>query len=416
MRGVRLIDPLSGTDAQADVSVFQGKVAPISPPSSAPSGLWLIPGIVDVHVHLRVPGGEGAETLLTGLRAAVAGGVTALGMMPNTIPPLDSPRETMEIVRRGNSLGLARIHPVPCVTMGRKGFDCVNFEGFLELGIKAFSDDGSPVGSDSSLREAFRRLAPAGGTVIEHPEVTAMAAGGAVNLGEASRVTGAVGIPEAAEFQDVQRCMDILAGAPPGARLHLTHLSSPESIRRVRRAVEAGLSVTCDTTPHHLALNENSLITLGTVAKMNPPLRSEASRREVVELAGGGFVDAVASDHAPHPTGSKKGSIQDAAFGITGLETLLPVTVDTLVNRAGMEPMDVIRMLTVSPASILGIDPPGISPGRTANMVLFDPEGVWTYNRTFSKSSNSPFIGGELRGRILSVWIGKEIYSEGRFV
>ncbi len=388
----------------------------IFPSTSSPSGLWLIPGLVDMHVHLRVPGGEGAETLQSGLRAAVAGGVTALGMMPNTMPPLDEPERTMEIVRRANGLGLAQVHPVPCVTLGRKGFHCVDIEGFLELGVKAFTDDGSPVGSDNALLEAFRRLAPAGGTVIEHPEVTAVAAGGAVNLGEASRLTGAAGIPESAEFQDVRRCIDILAGAPRGARLHLTHLSSPESIRMVRRAVEDGLPVTCDVTPHHLSLNETALISRGTMAKMNPPLRSEESRRAVALLAGAGFVNAVASDHAPHPARAKNGSIQDAAFGITGLETLLPVTVDALVNGVGMEPMDVIRMLTVSPASILGIEPPGIQVGRVANMVLFHPDRRWTYTSSFSRSVNSPFLGGEIRGKVLTVWIGEEVFREGCFV
>jgi len=380
------------------------------------SGLWLIPGLVDMHVHLRTPGNEEAETLETGLRAAIAGGVTRVGMMPNTIPPLDSPESAVSVREAGDSLGLARIVPIPCVTVNRRGIICTDFERFASLGITCFSDDGSPVESDEALSEAFSRVSSFGGTVIEHPECTSLASGGSVNLGLASEQTGTQGIPESAEFLDVKRCIDLLRRASCSARLHLTHLSSPESVRMAHSAALEGLKVTCDVTPHHLALDESSVLHLGTMAKMNPPLRSAESRLMLAEMVSRGMVTAVASDHAPHHLGRKLLPLSEAAFGITGLETLLSLTLEILGNTGGMKPVDVIRLLSTAPAEVLNLEAPDISPGKCSEMVLFDPESYWVYNRTFSSSVNSPFLGKRLKGQVLRVWSGRELYREGEFV
>lgn len=416
LSGVRLINPLSDFDGIVDIAFDRESVRWIRKASGSPSGLWLLPGLVDMHVHLRTPGYQDAETLDTGLRAAIAGGVTCVGMMPNTTPPLDSLTLTMEVAGRGNSLGLAEIEPIPCVTAGRRGEHCVDFEEFAESGITCFSDDGSPVESSRALSEAFQRIAAFNGVVIEHPEVTSLAAGGAVNLGLASTETESPGIPESAEYLDVKRCIDVLRNSNSSARLHLTHLSSPESIRQVYQASLEGLRVTCDVTPHHLALNEVEVITRGPVAKMNPPLRSEESRKMLVGMVREGMVSAVASDHAPHPACSKNLPLSTAAFGIIGLETLLPVTLSILGGEAGMCPMDIIRLLTTAPAEILSTEPPEIAPEKKLNMVLFDPEHRWTYSSTFSRSANSPFFGRKLTGKILRVWFGRELYREGEFV
>lgn len=416
LSGVRVIDPVTGIDSTFDVTVSKGLIVSMEPARGVPSGLWLLPGLVDMHVHLRIPGGEESETLETGLRAAVAGGVTHIGMMPNTSPPIDSCDLAVKITSQGNSLDLAEIHPVPCVTIGRKGSKCTNLEAFAELGIKAFTDDGSPVRSDQVLTEAFRRLSKFGGVLIEHPEIISLAEGGAVNQGKASKATGAKGIPEKAEYLDVKRCIDILRSSGTSARLHLTHLSSPESVRLVHLAREEGLDVTCDITPHHMALDENDLIRDGSVAKMNPPLRSPESRDALVALAATGQVTVAASDHAPHRAMAKDKPVQQAAFGITGLETLLSVTVDTLVNKAGMHPLDVVRMLTSAPAEVLDVSLPGIQEGAPAEMVLFDPDLKWTYETTCSASVNSPFLGRELQGRVIRVWKDREVYREGEFV
>lgn len=416
LRGVRLLNPLSGFDGIVDVAVEKDRVKWIRNTSDAPSGLWLFPGIVDMHVHLRTPGYQKAESLETGLRAAVAGGVTCVGMMPNTTPCLDSPAPVIALKKQGESFGLAEICPVPCVTAGRAGKICVDFEGFARNGITCFSDDGSPVESKNALMEAFQSIAPFDGVVIEHPEVTSLAAGGAVNQGLASRETGAKGIPESAEYLDVERCIGVLRDSRSDARLHLTHLSSPESVRLAYEASQDGLRVTCDVTPHHLALNEEAVIAMGSVAKMNPPLRSEESRKRIVEMIGSGMVTAIASDHAPHTAEKKDKPLASAAFGIIGLETLLPVTVDILVREAEMKPIDIIRLLTAAPAAVLHSVFSDIAPGKPLNMVLFDPKRQWKYSSTFSRSSNSPFFGRILTGKVLSVWLRRELYREGEFV
>ena len=416
IRGIRILDPWSNTDALADITVSREGIETVEPSSEGPSGLWLIPGVTDMHVHLRVPGGEAAETLETGLRAAAAGGVTAVGMMPNTTPPLDTPDAVRKLLLQAASAGRVTVRPVPCATVGRAGSVPVDLEGFAEMGITAFSDDGDPVGSDEVLMEIFQRISRFSGTLIEHPEVKALSSGGAVNQGEASRLTGAGGIPESAEYEDVQRCIEVLERSGTAARLHLTHLSSPRSIELAAEAASRGLSVTCDVTPHHLALNETEIIERGAVAKMNPPLRCEDSRKRLAALAAGGKVTAVASDHAPHPAERKELPLQQAAFGITGLETILPLTVDELVFREGMEPLEAVRLITSNPARILGLPDGPLVPGVRRSMVLFDPDALWHYSRSFSLSRNSPFLGKTLRGRILQVWAGSLIFREGIFV
>lgn len=416
LSGVRLLNPASGFDGVVDVAIDRGRVLSISQSSEEPSGLWLLPGLVDMHVHLRTPGQEDAETLETGLKAAIAGGVTRVGMMPNTTPPLDSFKLVKAVKERGDSLGLARVEPVPCVTVNRAGVVCTELEVFAASGITSFSDDGSPVKSDEALLDAFQRISVFNGVIIEHPEVIAMAVGGVVNLGRASSETGAAGIPESAEFLDVERCIDVLRKSGTGARLHLTHLSSPESVLLVHKAAEEGLQVTCDVTPHHLALNEQAVISLGSVAKMNPPLRSEESRRRIVDMISRGMVTAIASDHAPHTPCRKQMPLASAAFGITGLETLLPVAADVLCREGGMAPLDVVRLLTTGPAGVLNSPLPEVAAGKPLNMILFDPTASWRYSRTFSSSANSPFFGEELTGRILRVWLGRELYRDGEFV
>ena len=416
LQGVRLLDPQTDSDTVVDVAVGESKILWIREASGEPSGLWLLPGLVDMHVHLRTPGYEGAETLQTGLRAAIAGGVTCIGMMPNTSPPLDTLEAVLRVREAGEFFKLASIEPVPCVTLGRSGEKCVDLERFASSGITSFTDDGSPVESDEALLDAFHRIASFDGVVIEHPEVSAMAFGGAVNQGRASIETGVAGIPESAEYLDVERCIAVLRESGGKARLHLTHLSSPESIRLAHKATMEGLRVTCDVTPHHIALNEESVIELGSLAKMNPPLRSEESRRKVVEMIADGKVSAIASDHAPHTIEKKNLPLTDAAFGITGLETLLPLTVSTLSMEAGMAPLEIVRLLTSSPASVLNIEPPKIAVGDPLNMVLFNPKLEWTYTRTFSSSSNTPFLGRKLTGKVLRVWFRRELFREGEFV
>jgi dihydroorotase len=406
LSGPRVLNPARGTDSIADILIRDGKVvfpaAGDVPPGCEMMdcrGLWAMPGLVDMHVHLRTPGNTGAETLESGLRAALAGGVTTVGLMPNTNPPIDDPELAEKILRAVDNLKLAAAIPVPCVTVGGAGGPLTDLEAFASLGIKAFSDDGHPVVPDGSFREACERIAAFGGVLIEHPEDTTLAAGGVVNLGPVSTALGVPGLSEESEWSDAARCVSLLEGT--GARLHLTHLSSPESVRIASQAAAKGLSVTCDVTPHHLALNHHIVQALGTAAKMNPPLRSEESRRELVSMCAQGLVGVVASDHAPHTRESKDRPLHQAAFGVTGLETLLPVTMGVLSGEGGMSPLAVAAMLSIAPAAVLGIEMPDLRRETCDSLVLYDPGEEWVYQGGYSLSRNTPFLGTRLTGRVV---------------
>jgi dihydroorotase len=383
-------------------------------------GLWIFPGLVDLHVHLRVPGDGVSETLETGLRAAVAGGVTRVGMMPNTRPPLDSPDLMVRLVQEAGSLGLAGVVPVPCVTAGRNGRSLADLQALHRAGACAFTDDGSPVWDSGLLADALRETSRFRGVIIEHPEDLELSAGGAVNSGRISSLLEVAGISEKAETSDVARCLPILENT--GGRLHLTHLSSPDSIRMAVSAAGRLEGLSCDVTPHHLALDEDAVLEHGTLAKMTPPLRSPASRAALVEelLAARGVLDwCIASDHAPHAASAKDRSIGEAAFGITGLETLLPLSLEVLHRGAGMDLLDLLGRLTVIPARVLGIPEPSLRSARPVEMVLFDPGMEYTLAGvgSFSKSSNTPFLHRKLRGRAQAVWKdGRLIYRDDRFI
>jgi len=417
-----VLDPGDGRDETGDVLVSEGIVSRAFAGSAGRraeqvdgSGLWLLPGLVDMHAHLRVPGDEESETLDSGLRAAIAGGVTRVAAMPNTSPPLDDPALVSAILARAGALGLARVLPVACVSEGREGRRLSDMRALRAAGAVAFSDDGSPVRDDSVLAHALELGSELGCTIIEHPEDERLSRGGRLNSGEVARSLGDPGIPEDAEIADVRRCISILGRA--GGSLHLTHLSYPESIEAVSTAAGRGLCVTADVTPHHLALDEGEVLRAGALAVVNPPLRSARSRRRLVELVRAGAVDAIASDHAPHCPSRKSGGPLDCAFGIAGLETMLPVVLEALLADRPDSPLAVLSLLTTGPCRILGLPAPSLREGSAAELVLFDPSEEWipAETGTFSRSRNTPFIDRKLRGRVKAVWAGRLVYREGRF-
>lgn len=423
LRSVRLLDPVSGTDAVTDIVLEGGFLEPL--PAGSPlrgglseiacDGLWAFPGLVDMHAHLRHPGDGSAETLESGLRAAVAGGVTSVAAMPNTDPPVDSPAAVREVLRISESLGLAEVLPVACVTRHREGRELCDLEALSAAGAAAFSDDGSPVRDSDILAEALSRADVLGLTVIEHPEDESLSAGGSVDCSVAWEA-GECGIPEDAEVSDVERCIGVLGRC--GGRLHLTHLSSPDSVTAVERARRSGLRATCDVTPHHMALDSSAVLRLGPLAKMNPPLRCAESRERLVTAVARGMVDAVASDHAPHPSSRKRPPLEAAAFGVTGLETMLPLALEILADGAGMPVLSVLGLLTSGPAAALGLPAKSASSGRQADLVLFDPSVEWSPGEggTFSLSSNSPFMDRSLRGRVKAVWRRSLVFMDGVFL
>ena len=377
------------------------------------TGKWVFPGLVDMHVHLREPGGEDSETIVTGLKAAIAGGITTVGVMPNTFPPMDTPESVLNLLSAAARCGLADVVPVPCVTKGRAGRELVSFLELHETGICAFTDDGDPVHDSGLLLDALDAVYEFDGVIIEHPEVTDLA-GGSVNRGTVSRKLGVKGIPCAAETADVARCMEIASNSH--GHLHLTHLSLPRSVAIARAECFHSADVTIDVTPHHIALCEDALIEHGTLAKMNPPLRSAEQRKSLAEMVVSGMVDAIASDHAPHARYKKAGSIDEAAFGIVGLETLLPVTLEIL-RGLQMPVIRILHLLTCGPAHILDIPVPSLEAGSKADLVLFDPQAEYRLSETgsFSKSVNTPFFERKLQGRVEAVWMGSLIYRDGEF-
>lgn len=414
-----MLDPRSGTDITGDVLIMDGRLAEAPPGLSCPEGTlrldgrgkWLFPGLTDMHVHLREPGDEASETLETGLRAALAGGITTVGVMPNTDPPMDSPEQVERLLLASEGLGLARTVPVPCVTRGRGGRELVDIPALCGMGVRAFSDDGDPVGNSSVLLEALDRVSRYDGVIIEHPEDKTLS-GGCVNLGTLSRELGVDGIPQVSETADVARSLEI-AGSSDG-RLHLTHLSLPRSVQLARAGCFRRANVTVDVTPHHMVLGEDALRKWGTMAKMNPPLREESHRRRLVEMVAEGLVDAVASDHAPHARRGKDLPMESAAFGITGLETLLPLTLEVLSNE-GVPPLSILGLLTTGPSRVLGLDRKGLQPGAPADCVLFDPDEEYTIEDrgSASLSMNTPFLSRRLRGRVKAVWMERLVYREG---
>jgi len=414
-----VLDPVSGLDGIRDVLLAGGGLEFVDGTSPVPEdatrvdggGKWLFPGLVDMHVHLREPGDEESETVKTGLAAALAGGVTTVGVMPNTDPPMDSPSRVEELLDRAAKVSPVTVVPIPCVTMGRAGIEPTDLRAMMEMGVKAFSDDGDPIQDPRILLAALDAVAAVNGVVIEHPEDKRLS-GGCMNAGGTARRMGLTGIPSKSETVDVARCLELASGAP--GRLHLTHLSLPRSVELARSDPFRSAGATVDVTPHHMALDERAVEESGSMAKMNPPLRSPEDRKELVEMVAKGMVNAVASDHAPHFPGKKDLPMPEAAFGITGLETLLPVTLEILGN-AGMQPLEILALLTTGPASILGIDAPAIVHGGRAECVLFDParEYFLKDENMYSRSRNTPFAGRLLRGRVEMVWIGGPVYREG---
>jgi dihydroorotase len=411
-----MIDPEGKLQGKMDVLVEGGAIAKIKSdikPNSHTvidaSGLWMFPGFIDIHVHLRDPGYEYKETIETGLRAAVRGGFTTVACMPNTNPPVDNKSVVKYIRDRAMMLGIARLLVVGSISKGRKGEELAEIGDMAAEGIVGVSDDGAPVMSSQLMRRALEYVKIFGLPVISHPEDMGLSSRGLMHEGYVSTLMGLRGIPAAAEETMVAR--DIALAELTGGRLHLTHLSTKNSVELVRAARKRGVPVTCDVTPHHLALTDEAVMGFDTAAKVNPPLRPmdhvEALRAALMD----GTVDAVASDHAPHAVHEKEASFDEAPFGLVGLETTLGVLL-TLVPGLREKPGLLAALLTTGPARVLGLPRPGLFDGAAADLTLVDPEEQWVVRpETFaSLGRNCPFAGRTLRGRV------RHTVSAGRLV
>lgn len=417
LRGGRIVDPAAGRDEIGDLAIRNGVIA--EAPASVPAGtdvfdatgLVVTPGLIDLHVHLREPGGEDAETIQSGSRAAARGGFTSIVAMPNTKPPIDSPESVVHVRLRGESAGLARVIPSACLTVGRKGTDLANLAGMSAAGALAFTDDGSTVPSDTLMLAAMHWASVIDIVIMDHAQDKAAEASGVMHEGEFSRRHNLPGIPSSAESAVVER--DIRLAEQSRCALHIQHVSAAESVALLRDARRRRLRVSGELTPHHLALTDADVRPDDANFKMNPPLRSGEDRRALIDGIVDGTLQAFATDHAPHSEAAKQKGFAQAPFGIVGLETAVGVTYTELVAKGLMDLPTWVSRWTTGPAQVLGLPEPCLEPGEPASVAVFDFESAWTVDPSafVSRSRNTPFKGRTLKGQaVLTVLRGRTVW------
>jgi dihydroorotase len=417
IRGARVIDP-GHLDRTSDVLIDGERIEAVQPAHSMhvdpgavtvieADGLWLTPGLIDLHVHFREPGQEYKETILTGSQAAAAGGFTAVCTMPNTDPVNDDPAITALILAKAAEAGLVRVYPVAAISKGLKGERLCEFGELKNAGAVGVSDDGRPVMNGLLMRRALEYAAGFGLKVISHCEDMHLAEGGAMNEGALATRMGLAGIPNAAESVMVMR--DIALAALTGAPVHIAHVSARESVAAIRRAKADGVPVTAETAPHYFTLIEAAVEGYNTSAKMNPPLRSEEDRQAIRQGLADGTLDFIATDHAPHSILEKEVEFDRAANGIIGLETALPLSL-RLVAEGVLDLETLVTRMAVAPARFLGLVA-GVRPGLTADLTLIDPQKEYVLRAADlkSKSRNMPFDGWTLKGKAKMTIVGGRV-------
>ncbi len=412
----RVVDPASGLDDKRDLLIEAGRIAAVDKSITHAdaevfdaSNLIVAPGLIDLHVHLREPGKESAETIATGTRAAAAGGFTAVTCMPNTQPVNDSPLVTRYILGQAAKAGSVRVYPVGAVTKGSAGEELAEIESMRAAGIVAVSDDGRPVANSRLLRRALEYCAALDIPLIDHCEDPHLAAGGVMHEGEWSVRLGLRGIPALAEELPVLR--NVMVAALTRARVHIAHLSTRGALEVVRRAKKEGVRVTCEVTPHHFTLTDEACRDYDTRAKMNPPLRTAEDVAALLEGLADGTVDAIATDHAPHGETEKQTDFESAPFGIIGLETALGLALERLYHTGKISLLRLVELLSANPARILGVEGGQLKVGAPADITIFDLEKKWTYRVAdgASKSRNSPFDGHAMRGAPIATIVSGSI-------
>jgi dihydroorotase len=374
-------------------------------------GLWVLPGFVDLHVHLREPGFEYKETIATGTAAAVAGGFTTLCCMPNTKPVNDDIAVTGWIIERTKATASAHVYPIGAITLGSAGRELADFRALKQAGCVALSDDGRPVMGEEIMRRAMQSAAELDLPIIDHCEDTMASGCGCMNEGPVSRAMGWRGMPGDAEYRMIAR--DIRLATETGARLHIAHLSTADGVEMVRKAKMDGVRITAEVSPHHFTLTDDAVSRYGANAKMNPPLRSERDRAAVIEGLVDGTIDAIATDHAPHAEYEKQWGLDQAPFGVVGLETALGLTLG-LVQQGRLTLQRAMTCLTSAPAAVLGLPRGTLEPGAAADVTLIDPDAFWTVDpeRFRSKSRNTPFAGRVLKGQVVRTLVaGRTVYQ-----
>ena len=414
--GGTLIDG-NGKTGPADVLIENGRIAAIEAPGKIPRarhavldahGMFVAPGFIDLHVHLREPGQSHKETIASGTAAAAAGGFTTVCAMPNTTPVNDS-AEITRWMQSPEREAMVNVRPIAAATIGSNGEHLTDYRGLVDAGAIAVTDDGRPILGDEIMRKALRAAAASGIPVIQHAEDTHMTQGCTMHAGPTSFRLGLRGATSDAEASIVAR--DIALAAETNSHIHVAHLSTAAALEHVRVARKHGVHVTCEVTPHHLLLTDEEVGDYDTNCKMNPPLRSEADRQAMWDGLRDGSIDCIATDHAPHAAHEKEQEFDRAPFGITGLETALPIA----LMAAGGDPQLAVRWLSSNPRAVMGWKEAGsLRVGVIADLVIFDADQEWVFKaeESKSKSKNSPFIGKGFRGRVRHTIVdGRLVFS-----
>lgn len=420
LRGGRVIDPSCGRDEIADVLLRAGRVEAVGSSLGAIDdveiidcgGLFVSPGFIDVHCHLREPGREDVETVATGARAAAAGGFTSVCAMPNTEPVTDNQAAVGFITRQALRARAARVYPIGAISVGQRGESLAEFGEMVGAGAVGVSDDGRPVVSAHLMRTALEYAQAFDIPVIDHCEEPTLACGGSMNEGTMSARLGLRGIPSEAE--EIMVIRDILLARRTGGHVHLAHMSTKGSVELIRWGKERGINVTAEVTPHHLTLTESAVGEYDTHAKMNPPLRTAEDVESLREALRDGTIDLVATDHAPHHYDEKEREFADAPFGIVGLETALALVVTELVEPGIIDFPALVDRMSTRPARLFHLDGGTLAPGSAGDVTVFDPAREWTVDPAdfLSKGRNTPYAGRALRGRaVYTIVAGQLVYE-----
>ena len=415
IKGGRVICPAQKLDEICDLLIKQGKIAALGTGLDEQgaevidaTGKIVTPGLVDIHVHLRDPGLEYKEDIVSGTLAAVTGGFTAVACMPNTKPVNDNQAVTTYIMKKAAEQGHCRVFPVASISKGLEGESMTEMGELKQLGVHAVTDDGKPVSNAQLMRRAMEYARPFGITIISHAEDLELVGSGVMNDGPVATELGLKGIPWVAE--DAATAREVMLAEFTGARLHVAHVSTRGSIDIIRQAKQRGINVTCEVAPHHFTLTEEAVRGYNTNAKMNPPLRSAGDREAVRQGIADGTVDAIATDHAPHHIDEKNVEFNLAMNGIVGLETALPLTLK-LVEDGLIDLPKAVALLTCGPATALGLPVGQLQEGGNADVTVIDPELEWTVDaqKLASKSKNTPFDGWKMKGAAVCTIVGGKV-------
>lgn len=413
-----LIDYKTKTNEKKDILIENDKIIKIEKEINENAekiidctNLNIIPGMIDMHCHLREPGFEHKETIKTGSESAVAGGFTTICPMPNTKPTPDSAIILQKIIEEAKKVNLCNILPYASVSKGEKGEELVDFEELKKAGAIAFSDDGMPVVNSKMMREAILEADKLGTFVASHCEEKSVAAG-AINAGKVAEQLGVEGVlPEA---EEIMAAREIVIAETNHVRAHICHISTKTTKDMVRDAKKRGVKITCETCPHYFTFTVEEVLKSGVNAKMNPPLREEKDRQAIIEGLKEGTIDAIITDHAPHAEEEKNKGLKEAPNGIIGFETALSAEIMNLIDTGDLDYLDLVRLTSYQPAQLLKIDRGSIEVGKVADITIFDPNEEYTYTKEMivSKSKNSPFIGKKLKGRVQYTIVGGRVVYE----